>query len=238
MEYLKIILDAALQENAEVKYAWENGSLKMIGHENPLSIRENEFKFIRNFIIEHNLRRGYEVATAFGVSAIAAGLGFKETGGHLVTMDAYIEEQYNNCAAYRNRKETYYDADGFKSTEFLRKYFELEDIIDLCVGWSPDDTVGMLDFYYPATTISKGETRGLDYVFIDAMHYDEAVIADIESVRPFLADKFVLFLHDVHCFGYPVKNYLMDTFGQMWVTPESCKLEHKGGYNLSYISNL
>jgi predicted O-methyltransferase YrrM len=230
--FLRDIHARAIAENAEIKYLPENGSLRMSNHNMPLSIKNDEFTFIKNFVIEHNLKRGYEIATAFGISATAFGLGLKETGGRMVTMDAYIEEQYNDCAAYRSKKATYKDADGYKSMQFLIDAFDLDDIIIPVVGWSPDDTAD-------AITGVFGDEK-LDFVFIDALHYDEAVIADVNSILPFLDDRYAIFFHDVHCFSENVENFLVETFGKSWTVPPQCRYiagSQRGGYNLGYIYN-
>jgi len=232
VNYLREIHSRALAQDAEIKYHPENGSLRMVNHNMPLSIKNDEFAFIKDFVVENNLKRGYEIATAFGVSATAFGLGLKETGGRMVTMDAYIEEQYNDCSAYRNKKGTYQDADGYKSMQFLIDTFDLHDIIIPVVGWSPDDTAD-------AITSVFGEEK-LDFVFIDALHYDEAVIADVNSVLPFLDDRYAIFFHDVHCFSENVEKFLVDTFGQSWTVPPQCQYiagSDRGGYNLGYIFN-
>ena len=59
----------------------------MENHIFPLSIRYDEFEFLKNLIIKYNLKSGFELATAFGVSTVALGIGFIKTGGKLVTMD-------------------------------------------------------------------------------------------------------------------------------------------------------
>jgi len=71
----------------------EMGHIKMVNHLYPYSIKEREFNFLRDLIAHNNLKNGFECATAFGISSLALGLGFKETGGKCVTMDAYIEEK-------------------------------------------------------------------------------------------------------------------------------------------------
>ena len=230
MNNLQTIHQAALREGAEVKYRYENGSLQMIGHNFPLSIRENEFEFLKNFIIENNLKIGYEVATAFGASSTAIGMGFKETGGKLATMDAYIEEALNSCTYNGAPEQTHENMDGWKSVNFLRQHFGLEDVVFPHVGWSPTNTEEVIRGIH-------GDEK-LDFIFIDALHYDEPFMADVKSVLPFLADKYAIFFHDVHCFSDAAKQFIVDTFGEMYVTPPECRLEHKGGYNLSYINKL
>lgn len=186
------------------------GHIKLREHTFPFSIRKLEFEMMTNIVTTYNLKRGYECATAFGVSSTAAGLGFKKTGGKLVTMDAYVEELYNDCNAYRGADAiTHPDSDDYKSAKFLHKHFGLEETVFCEVGWSPRDT---------AKTISKHFTpeEKLDFVFIDAGHFPEQVLLDIDSFVPFLADKFVLMFHDVydHIFDARVNARVQELFGK------------------------
>lgn len=234
-DLLRQIRDSAIREDAEIKYLFENGSLRMDNHPMPLSIKQDECDYLTNFIAANNLQRGYEVATAFGVSTVACGLGFKQTGGRMVTMDAYIEERFDSCTDYRQQKGTYEDADGFKSVRFLLGEFDLEDVVTPTVGWSPDDTEGRLSQVFDLSQ------EKLDFVFIDALHYDEAVIADVKSILPFLADKHAIFFHDVHCFGIPVQEFLMSTLGGTYSIIPQCRYfagNDRGGYNLALLNNL
>lgn len=177
--------------------------LKMVNHFHPWSISETEFNFITNKIIERNLKDGFEIATAFGISALAAGLGFKETGGYLVTMDAYIEEHYNYCGGYReSRNETYKDMDGFKSVNHICKTFDLVNTVYPVVGWSPDDIGKFL------------VGLKLDYAFIDGGHWNEQVIRDARGIKEYLSeDKFTVFFHDGHSITDGVRQELSEIIG-------------------------
>src|SRR4051794_33318627 len=77
----------------DLEHAPEKSSLKMRAHHLPWSITEREGHFIAEFIQRHKLKRGFEVATAFGVSALYAATGLKSNDGLLVTMDIYAEER-------------------------------------------------------------------------------------------------------------------------------------------------
>lgn len=177
--------------------------LKMINHFHPWSISETEFNFITKKIVDRNLKRGFEVATAFGISALAAGLGFESTGGLLITMDAYIEEHYNYCGGYREkRNETYQGMDGFKSINYIIEKFNLQNHIHPVVGWSPDDIgkwlLGMR----------------IDYAFIDGGHWNEQVIKDANEIKLYLnPDKFSVFVHDSHSLPPDVRQILSEIFG-------------------------
>ena len=196
-------------EDGPVQY--ENtgsGHIKMKQHPYPYSIKQDEFEFLKNIIIEHNLQRGYECATAFGVSSCAIGLGFKQTGGKVVTMDAYVEEQCQNPSAYKDFERTVYEtSDGYKSVKYLIEKFELQDTLFPEIGWSPDDTFRCIKNHF---------RQKLDFVFIDAGHFEDQMIKDIDAFLPLLDDKYVLAFHDVYdwSFSNKVHDHLMNTIGK------------------------
>ena len=175
--------------------------LKMVNHYHPWSITQDEFNHITKTIVDRNLKNGFEVATAFGISALAAGLGFKETGGKLVTLDAYIEEYYNNCGVYKDKhNECYQDADGWKSMQYIIEVFELQDVITPVVGWSPDDICKHVEGY-------------LDYAFIDGGHWTDQVLADTREVKKYLGDKASVFFHDGQCLPADIRAELGNIIG-------------------------
>tara|TARA_Y100000593_G_scaffold57941_1_gene107716 strand:- start:236 stop:961 length:726 start_codon:yes stop_codon:yes gene_type:complete len=201
-------------------------SLRMSSLDFPVSISANEFNFMSEFVEENNLKRGYEVATGTGVSALAIGLGMKN-GGKLVSMDSYIEE--NLGLDYNDEdKEVFVESRGAESVNRLVEKFGLTDVVFTKAGWSPDDT---------EKCIREVFNDPLDFVFIDALHDDKHFIQDIQAVVPLLADKFAIFMHDTHCLGKKSKNFLMDTFGKIWTYAENCRYP-MGGWNLGYIENV
>ena len=192
--------DLTYNPEVPVKYERAPGALyswKMADHANPYSIAATEFNFLHDFIARHNLTRGYECATAFGMSALAAGFGLKKAGGKLVTLDAYIEEKYHDCNAYTDRKEIDAgDPDGLRSLHWPVSEFRLEDIIHPAVGWCLDDV---------ASAIEAGHGSGAtaDFAFIDAGHWDSAAIADVSAIRPFVdvSKSYAIFFHDLGYFS-------------------------------------
>jgi len=216
-------------EDGPVQY--ENtgsGHIKMKQHPYPYSIKEEEFEFLKNLIIEHNLQRGYECATAFGVSSCAIGLGFKQTGGKVVTMDAYIEEKCQNPGAYKDFERTVYEtSDGYKSVKYLIEKFELQNTLFPEIGWSPDDTFRCIKNHF---------REKLDFVFIDAGHFEDQMIKDIDAFLPLLADKYVLAFHDVYewSFSNKVHDYLMNTIGKK----VEIMIPSGRGENLGVIINI
>lgn len=204
------------------------GNIKMVQHPYPYSIKEEEFNFLTNLISENNLQRGYECATAFGISSLAIGLGFKQTGGKCVTMDAYIEEKCKNPGAYEHfERQVYEQADGFKSVKYLIEQFELQNHLIPTIGWSPDDT---------ETNVRKHITEPLDFVFIDAGHFPEQMIKDIDAFIPLLGEKYVLAFHDIYpwSFSQAVHDHLYNQLGKR----VEIKVPHPSGENLGVVINL
>jgi predicted O-methyltransferase YrrM len=229
MNYHKLV---ELSQQSEIKYQIHSmgHALKMVEHANPVSITYKEFLFIKEFIVNHKLKCGYEVATAFGISALSAGLGFKETGGKLVTMDAYIEEKYDYDLGYIGKQETYQDADGYKSTQFLINQFDLKETIIPKIGWSPTDTKQVISEVFDL------QSQKLDYVFIDAGHWNEALLMDVESIVDLLADKFVVFMHDWQVFSELCKNKISNMLKCSITAATSGGMPE--GFNLVYATNL
>lgn len=180
-------------------------SLRMVGTQYPNSLTEPEFNYLKNVIIENNLQKGFEVATGAGISTLAIGLGFKETNGKLVTMDAYNEEFLQDPLSDNSDKK-FYDSKGYKSVKQLIEKFNLEENVKAKVGWSPSDTETCIN------SVFSPEEK-LDFIFIDAFHTDEAAIKDFDSIKNRInPEKFVVALHDVDGLPETVK-YVEDFFG-------------------------
>lgn len=216
--------------NWDISYDIVDGSaLRMSNHINPISIKYSEFIYIHDYIIDNNLKVGYEVATAFGISSLAAGLAFKDNEGKLLTVDAYIEEHYNAWDGYTDKKEYYIDSDGYKSVNKLIEHFSLEDVIYPKVGWSPDDIPTLLDNFLVNNEL-------LDYMFIDAAHFDDNIIEDIEVLKPYMSNEFTIFIHDSHAFTDKLDKYLFDSFrANKNIIPE-CVIPN--GFNLSILRGI
>lgn len=232
VELYRDIVSVSAAQNAAITYEFAptpGFSLKMTKHHHPWSIKSNEFAEIASWIIRHKLTRGYECATAFGLSSLAGGIGMRETGGKLLTMDAFIEEIYDESTAYRGKKEinTAAEPDGIKSAKWLWSRYGVDNVIKSVRGWSPDNVQEHVETMY-------GPSPQLDYVFIDAGHWDEALLADMRSIRPFLADRWVVFVHDMHCFSEPVLRTLAEEFGSQWQILESCR--YPMGFNLGLMA--
>jgi hypothetical protein len=143
-------------------------------------------------------------------------------------MDAYIEEKCKNPGAYEKfEAEVYEQADGFKSVKYLIDQFDLKNTLYPEIGWSPDDT---------ETAVRKHITEPLDFVFIDAGHFPEQMIKDIDAFLPLLGEKYVLAFHDVYPWSYSqmVHDHLYNQIGKR----VEIKVPHPRGENLGVVINL
>lgn len=180
-------------ERADVPH---QNSLKMSNHYNPWSLQEDEALIVYNTIVRNNLEKGLEIATAFGISSIAIGQALKKTAGKLVTIDAYVEENFDLCDKYElNTRlvKSAEEADGYKMANKLIRYLNLEDIVFTEVGWSPDVVPSVIEKHF---TTSK-----LDFAFIDGGHSVEQIHADVLSVLPFLGEDCIVIFHDYNAVG-------------------------------------
>lgn len=219
-------------EDWEIKYkrftVWtddESPALRMTHKGFPVGLKEAEGTVLLGAVNDLGLKRGFEVATGFGLSATWAGLAFRKNGGKLVTLDAYIEEHDGDPNSYRpSGPRTYEGADGYRSVLQLREKFELQRVVYPVVGWSPDAVGDAI------TEVHGGEP--LDYAFIDGGHWDEAVIRDVNAIAPFLdKERFVVFFHDLHCLNASIEHAQRVLGGGMQVL-----VAPPNGWNLGCIA--
>lgn len=195
-------------DNGPVRYAPSGrGHIKMSHRDVPLSILEPEFNYIHDEIVKKNCQTGFEVATAFGISALAAATGFKKTGGKILTMDAYIEENSEHPNAYRGaNKQLYKDSMGYKSVSFLRDHYELQPNLEIECGWSPDDIEPLIHKHF-------GSQAKLDYVFIDSGHFAEQLRAEVDVLSKYVHRETIFLFHDVYDYMFDISTtvYVMET---------------------------
>jgi hypothetical protein len=202
--------------------------LNMVNHYHPVSVKPADFQKVYRFIKKHNLKVGYEVATAFGISGLAAALAFKETGGKLLSIDCYVEEQHNSAGAYYHNVVHYPDSDGYKSATTLAKKFGVEANAEFRCGFSPNDVEGLVKEVF-------GDQK-VQYVFIDALHNEPAMINDTNAILPFLDGKYAIFYHDVHVCQGLTRAYIRNTFGRELVELPECV--GPMGYGVGLVTNL
>lgn len=176
------------------------GHLKFRDKSYPWSIVEKEFNFLYDQIVDNQLQTGFEACTGIGISGLAAGLAMKETGGKVVTIDAYIEEHLENSNYPDHRPLVINDSHGYQHINYLIDQFNLTDNLIAAVGWSPDDVPALIEKHF---------TQSLDYVFIDGGHFDHQVIRDIECLLPYTDSSTHWLFHDVNppCWTQTVYDY-------------------------------
>jgi predicted O-methyltransferase YrrM len=160
----------------------------------PISINESEFNFMLNFVVNNNLKNGFELSTGTGISTIALGTALKETNGHLITIDSYYEELHGISSNIPVGNYLSKDIEKIKETSLCYKFatsaiatMGLSDHVGFEIGWSPVDSVA---------AIQKRNTP-MDLVFLDCPKNDAEFERDIRSIRPFMdMNKFAIFVHD------------------------------------------
>ena len=178
--------------------------LKLSNHWHPFSMTETEGRIVYNYIIENNLKNGFEVATAFGVSSCVIGQALQKTGGKLVTMDSYVEEHFGDCSEYNvNDRETIEpeESDCYLMANKLVETLGLSEIVKLEVGWSPEDN---------SNIIKKHFDTKLDFCFIDGGHSPEQIDKDVRSLVKHMSEKCVMFFHDYQHMSDSTKTFLDD----------------------------
>jgi Methyltransferase domain len=186
-----------------------NSNLKLKTKAFPWSIVQREFDYLYNTIVDNNLKRGFEACTGVGISALAAGLAMKQTGGKIVTLDAYIEE-YLETPDYHNQKLLNTESVALQSVHALIAKYQLENILVPVVGWTPDNV--------PAN-IEANFTEPLDYVFIDGGHTPSQLLKDIDAVLPYTNKDTHWLFHDAadNVFNHSVAAFVYQKLGKFRV---------------------
>lgn len=150
----------------------------------PYSISEKEFNYITKFIIDKDLKSGYDLATGVGIAALGSGLGFKKTGGKLISVDSYIEHE-RQSDSYEGDTAVIFQSASYAMNRLLMYDYKVP--VALEEGWSPFDVLPIF---------RENNVTMLDYVFIDGGHYPKQVRKDIAILK----DKVngYMFFHDVN----------------------------------------
>lgn len=228
MNYSQIIEDS---KNWPIQYSFANFHVKCLKtqfSEHPWSIAECESNFLEQKIIERDCKRGLEIGTGTGISCIAAGFGFKRTGGNLITLDPFVEEYFGRCDGYtKDSKEQSLNGVGKYIQEVL---YGLGLPVRSVIGYSPKDVEPTLSCQRYLQNVFGVP---LDYTFIDARHDTEAVKSDFDAVLPFLGEKAIVFFHDIPCIQPEGISYIEEKWGSSLVRPS--QFFNPNGFNLGYI---
>jgi len=179
------------------RYCYWNKSrpnaIRMAEKKYPVSITSVEFDALHTLVASTKRQVAYEIATGFGVSACAIGLGLRQTNGKLLTIDAYIEESYDSDTNYLGKERTV--ADNPIGLAHANELFAALNITNVIAkkGWSPDDV--------PALITDIFGNLGIDFIFIDGGHTYEQVMNDLNATKPFRTSDCIVALHDSHIFN-------------------------------------
>ncbi len=196
----------------------------------PYSISEAEFNFMKDYIIKHDLKRGFDLATGTGISALAIGWALKQTGGTLLSVDSYIEEKIQ--AQSLNNVSQVGDDKPYENNKRLMSLFDLDNV-HLEKGIAPHDCIMFMEKY---------QMTPLDFAFLDCPKNAPAFVRDITYIKKYLSeDKFAIFWHDTHCFMEDFKRlsleYLNTESIQIHEFVFSDKTYHQH-FPLSLITNI
>lgn len=169
----------------------------------PFSISEYEFNYMKEFILQNNLKNGFELATGIGVSTIALGYSLGLNGGKLLSVDSYLEEETQNQPIGMNEKSS--NNIPYLNNKNLLQIFEVSDNVILKKGISPIDCINFIKEYF---------SEKLDFVFLDCPKSYSDYVRDIEYVYDFLnKERFAIFVHDTHCFMEQFRADCVSRFG-------------------------
>lgn len=168
----------------------------------PYSLTFEEGMLMHFLVSENGLKSGYEIATAFGFSSFFLATAFEKTGGHLISVDAYIEEEKEDFiydhestqAHVKQLTQLQLDEQNEKLPRGLQFAMNgvatlgIQGHVDYRIGCSPEGVPDLLD------------GQQLDFAFIDGGHFGEQPVLDVQSVLPYLNhQRFLMMFHDTQC---------------------------------------
>ena len=167
----------------------------------PVSLNEREFNLFIRFIRENNLTCGYELGTGFGISTLAIGIGMQYTKGIVYTLDSYVEGeyQYQPVGNTSDKITPVYPQDMKFAIETIKK-FGVRNYVVFLKGNSPEYALNTFDSYQPK----------LDFVFLDCPKVAQDLYRDIHGFKPYLSDKYALFIHDTHDYQTEAKKIVKE----------------------------
>ena len=95
----------------------------------PHSISEYEFNYVKSFIIKHNLTSGFDLSTGTGISALAMGLGMKETNGSILSVDSYVEFEQSKYVQHNSEIYGSFESESFINNKNLIRLFGLKNML-------------------------------------------------------------------------------------------------------------
>lgn len=171
-----------------------HAGLHMVHRHLPVSISEVECNYLHDFIVKHQLQRGFDLATGFGVSVLAMATAMKQTGGHVISMDSY-EEEFTQIQPVGVSAAFSYAGDGYHLARWLLSKHGLDEFATVGLGMSPSDI--------PNSILNRFASKGVDVVFLDCPKSDPDFVRDLIALKPFLSDDYAILVHDTHTMMHP-----------------------------------
>lgn len=206
----------------------------------PLSINEQEFNFLRDIVILNNLKMGFELGTGIGISTLALGLAFEKNCGELITLDSYYEEStqisYNITDKDKFDINKVHEMPGYVFVKTLLKHFNLHNVVNQQIGWSPDDAIELL------------KNKTIDFVFLDCPKTILELERDFSYLPNYLSkSKFIIFIHDINDEIYRQEvsnmllskhNYKLEYYDDYYVNTPYHKKVHYPIHFINYNCNI
>lgn len=180
----------------------EHNGICLVNKVLPVSINEHEFNYMHDFIIEHKLKCGYELATGTGISTLCSAIALKKNGGVLISMDNYIEEHIQEQQVRYGVNDIVLNSDLYNLVKNLLEHYSLNNV-ELIIGNSPVDS----------KNIFEKNNYKFDYVFLDCPKCDDDFKRDIFSIKNNLNSEYAIFVHDTHTFTEKSFKLVEDVFG-------------------------
>lgn len=185
-EFIEFVNSNSQFKLIEIGHNWLS-----IGGKLPYSVNEPEFNWIKGHIVERRYTHGFDLATGCGVSALAIAYATMLNHGKTLSMDSYHEELTQHIPVGTSSGDIKTNATGYQLASWFKQTFGLDNLT-LEVGWSPND----------ATTYIKGylDSR-VDFAVLDCPKSDADLARDLTMLKPFLAPRYSIFIHDIQAFG-------------------------------------
>jgi caffeoyl-CoA O-methyltransferase len=118
------------------------------GRAGMMNVPRADGEFLHHFILEHNYRRGLEVGTSNGYSAIWMGMALRQTGGRLLTLE--MDQRRAGLARENFRAVGLEDVIELREGDALKIIPELEGPFDFVFidAWKPD-YIRYFEMLYP-----------------------------------------------------------------------------------------
>lgn len=209
----------------------EHNGITFVGKGLPVSINEHEFNYIHDFIVNHKLVCGYELATGTGISTLSSAIAMKKNNGMLITMDNYIEDKIQEQQIKFNNIDEVVNSESYTFVTKILNHYSLNNV-NLVIGNSPKDSIRIFN---------KNKYK-FDYVFLDCPKCDDDFERDILSIKNNLDNNFAIFVHDTHTFTERSFKLVEEIFGLKMVLIdeyyENTPFYSKRKYPLGLITNI